>query len=184
MKVRYLMLVCASLAMLGAAVQPWPATAAGSERQLKKPVKQQKGARRRLTLLPKLCVEQFVENAPALTEEGPRLTAKGAGTGESEPIERLRVTTDWGLDPFVGSTLSVGVQAPERNPEPGGAALPGSDPLCQLDAGVSYDLAPGARLDLGYRLPSSTWSNMFSLFGDETETPTDKKVSVGIRVEF
>lgn len=184
MNVRYLILVCASFAMLGAALQSWPADAAGSERQLKKPAKEQKAVRRRLTLLPKLCVEQFVENASALTEEGPMLTAKDVGTGKREPLERLRVTTDWGLDPFVGSTPSVGVLAPERNPEPGGAALPGSDPLCQLDAGVSYDLAPGARLDLGYRLPSSTWSNMFSLFGDETETPTDKKVSVGIRVEF
>lgn len=147
--------------------------------------KVQKAPKRRLSLLPKLCVEQFVEATPALAGYGSAADAGGqSATSLAAPAERLRVATDWGVQPFVGSTLATPVKAPERNPEPGGAVLPGSSPFCQLDAGVSYSLTPGASLNLGYRLPSSAWSSMLGSLGEETEMPTGKKVSVGISVDF
>jgi hypothetical protein len=164
-----------------------PALAAvgNGEKSVGKVVKSQKAPKRRLSLVPKLCVEQFVEATPVLTGNG---SPAEAGTQPvpptTVPAERLRVTTEWGVQPFVGSTLATPVKAPERNPEPGGAVLPGSSPLCQLDAGVSYSLTPGTSLNLGYRLPSSAWSSMLGSLGEETEAPTGKKVSVGISVDF
>jgi hypothetical protein len=164
------------------ATQP-AAAKAGKAKKTKKADK----AHLRLTLMPPLCVEQFVDTTLNLHRPPPSSAAADNGgslpAGATSP--RLGLQTDWGVAPFVGSALPLPAETPERIPADGGTMSAGTAPFCDLDAGVSYSLGRSTNLNLGYRLPSSVWSGALGPLGEDgAGESSGKQVTIGIDIGF
>lgn len=162
---------------------PSAATKTGKAKKAKKTEKDHL----RLTLMPPLCVEQFVDSGPDLHYASP---ASAAADNEIPPpagatTPRLGLQTEWGIAPFVGSALPIPAEAPERNPDTAGSVAAVSSPFCELDAGVSYSLGRRTNLNLGYRLPSSVWSGALGPLGEDVAGESSgKQVTIGIDIGF
>lgn len=76
--------------------------------------------------------------------------------------------------------------APDRDSVHGNPTEPEEPFLCQLAAGVSYPLAPGAALNLGYRLPNRVLGGVGRNLGlDEAGGAAgEQEISVGVKVVF
>jgi len=146
-----------------------------------------KKSRPRLSLMPALCAEQFLETEPHLdlTSPAPSLSRDGSPPLESDTTApRLGLQTGLGVVPFVGSALSTPTDSPERIPGDSGITATTRAPFCDLDAGISYSLGSNSNLNLGYRLPSSVWSSVFGPLSDSAAESAGKKISIGVDIGF
>ncbi len=151
-----------------------------------KAAKSTKG-RSRLSLMPALCVEQFITTEPHLNLAPSRASTNIESVSASEnvvPLPRLGLQTDWGVVPFVGSALAPLAESPVRSSAAGGTLVPESAPFCDLDAGVSYNLGRSTNLNLGYSLPNSILNGVLGPLNDAVDAPAGKKVSIGIDIGF
>lgn len=172
---------------VSAAAEKTPARPAATKTGKAKKAKKTEKVHLRLTLMPPLCVEQFIDNSPNLHRAPPSPAAadneSSSPAGATSP--RLGLQTEWGFAPFVGSALPLPAEAPERIPAAGGTVTAGTAPFCDLDAGVSYSLGHSTNLNLGYRLPSSVLSGVLSPLGEDvTGESSGKQVTIGIDIGF
>ena len=88
-------------------------------------------------------------------------------------------------DVFIGPA-PAGVESPDRDSVQGNPAEPEAPSLCQLAAGVSYGLAPGAQLNLGYQLPNRLLKGIARPFGLDAfaDNASEQGVTVGVQLTF
>lgn len=132
-------------------------------------------------LLPEATLPRFAQIAPVADEVEALSVAVPA-----VPLASARFQFDTGLCvAFLGAAQETG-PAPDRDSVHGNPTDPEEPILCQLAAGVSYPLAPGANLNLGYQLPNRVWGGMGRNLGldDKGLDASAQGVSVGVQVTF